>query len=229
MKADTMAVVGEAVTTIKSRLADVAILGGRLWRDEGLQRPPQRLLTEFSGRTRGAAVQTAWPAIEKLDSPERTIESADHLRHTAALIGREGRVERVLEAARWLKADPTAQESAVRLNEVPHVTRRIAQVATLAAHGAEPAPVVVNQGSLRVASRVFGIPDPHRRQGSDGRLAVTRLLGGPGTPRRDTARVAMAAVLELAASMCTRVDPTCGECPLKSACRWHADRAAATH
>ena len=181
----------------------------------------------FLGRTRGDIARTTWPTLEKLDSPDRTIESTDQLRHVAALVGRESRVAPILQTARWLTRHPDALANAETLTCAPNVTPLMVPLAGLADSSAETAPVVVTQGSLRVASRVFGLPDPHRRKGSVGRLAVTRLLGGPTTTRTDTSKTAMAAVLELAASLCTAADPICSECPLKTQCHYGSGRIVA--
>ena len=172
------------------------------------------------GRAPMGSVETAWPTVEKLDTPERTIESADPLRDMGQIIGRPQHAARVLDAARWLAQNPKALTSPQALQGAPNVTPRAAAIAALADPRSGPTPVVVNQGSLRVASRVFGLPQHTPRPGSDGRLAVTRLLGGSVTRHDDGSRVAMAAVLELAASLCTANDPRCSQCPLNGPCQW---------
>lgn len=177
------------------------------------------------GQVRGDPVQTAWPTLEKLDSPERTIESADQLRDLANLIGRDERVERILNAAHWLSQKPDAMNTAKGLQDAPNVTRLMAQTAALVDPSAGSTPVVVNQGSLRVASRVFGLPLQQSRPGSDGRLAITRLLGGSTGTQPDNSRMAMAGVLELGASLCRSRDPQCGECPLATSCAWASGSA----
>ncbi len=175
---------------------------------------------------RSDAVKTAWPTLEKLDSPERTIESADELHDLALLIGRARRVPQVLGAARWYVENPSDLDTIKTRTNAPHVTPRMAAIAALADPGPALTPVVVNQGSLRVASRVLGLQALERRPGSNGRLAVTRLLTGPSASRPDDSRTAMAAVLELAASLCKVRDPLCSECPLNTHCDWCSHRAA---
>ncbi|MYB11107.1 MAG: DNA (cytosine-5-)-methyltransferase [Acidimicrobiia bacterium] len=166
------------------------------------------------------SIATAWPTLDKLDSPQRTIESADQLLDLGKLIQRETRVQRVLDAAHWCAQNPEATSDAIGIKRSPHMGPRAAQMAALAEPSVGPTPVVVNQGTLRVASRVLGIPHPKRRLGSEGRLAITRLLGGPTDARPDTSRAAMAAVLELAATLCKRENPQCSECPLHAECAW---------
>ena len=167
-----------------------------------------------------ASVDVAWPTLEKLDSPERTIESADLLHDLANIIGRPRHAERVLNAALRTSKHPEAMASSKALQETPGVTPRAAAVAALADPRMGSTPVVVNQGTLRVASRVFGLPQPTRSPGSAGRLAVTRLLGGSRAKTNDKSRITMAAVLELAASLCTANNPSCSQCPLNGACQW---------
>ena len=183
---------------------------------------PQILL----GQSRGSAAHTAWPTIEKLDIPERTIDSFDQLRHAADLIGKKERAAVVLDVARWLVEHPENLSDASALQDAPHATKRMVQIAALADENLGPTPVVVAQGSLRVASRVLGLPQVPKRAGSDGRLAVSRLLGGPTGIHRDESRTAMAGVLELAASVCRPKNPHCERCPLNSQCQWRSDRDA---
>ena len=171
------------------------------------------------------SIATAWPTLEKLDSPQRTIESADQLLDMARLIGRETRAQRVLNAAHWCAQHPDVLSDTTGINRSPYLGPRSAKFAALADPGAGPTPVVVNQGTLRVASRVLGIPHPKRRLDSEGRLAVTRLLRGPTDTRADTSRHAMAAVLELAATLCSKRNPQCSQCPLYAECAWPKSQA----
>ena len=169
-------------------------------------------------RARNDALEKAWPAIEKLDSPNLTIRSAERLRELAEQIGRAKRVDRVLTAAHWYNRNPDALTTAKGLQGAPSVGPTTASIAALV-DSSGPIPVVVNQGSLRVASRVFGLP-LRRRSRSDGRLAVIRLLRGSTTNRPDDSRMAMAGVVELAASLCRPNAPLCQRCPLAASCAW---------
>ena len=171
------------------------------------------------------SIATAWPALEKMDTPQRTIESADQLLDLSKLIRREKRAQKVLGTAHWLAQNPDATIDTTGINRSPHLGPQTGRIAALADPGVGPTPVVVNQGTLRVASRVLGIPHPKKRLGSEGRLAVTRLLGGPTSTHPDTSRPAMAAVLELAATLCRRKDPQCSKCPLRETCAWPNSRA----
>ena len=77
-------------------------------------------------------MDAAWPTLEKLDSPESTIESDDELCDVARLIGRENRVEGLLAAARWCIRNPDAATTPKGLSDAPNVTPRMAQIASLA-------------------------------------------------------------------------------------------------
>ena len=136
-------------------------------------------------------------------------------------------MERTLNAAHWFSQNSDAMNTVKGLQDAPHVTRRdSSDRSSSRSERRGPTPVVVNQGSLRVASRVFGLPLPQGRPGSDGRLAITRLLGGSTTRRPDNSRMAMAGVLEIAASLCRSRDPQCGACPLATYCAWATGSAS---
>ena len=169
-------------------------------------------------------VHAVWSALEKLDSPENTLESADHLRDLATLIGRHRRVERILSAARWFTENPNALTTSKGMRGAPGVGSQSAAIAALVDPTTGSRSVVVNQVSVRVASRVFDLPHPVRRQGSEGRLAVIRLLGGPIRFRARDCGAAMAAVLELGASVCTAKNPRCLQCPVSAQCQWYRNR-----
>ncbi|MCY4369256.1 MAG: DNA (cytosine-5-)-methyltransferase [bacterium] len=169
-------------------------------------------------RAQDDALGRAWPVIEKLDRPSLTIESTEELVGVAERIGRRKRVDRILEAANWYTQNPDTLTTYKGLRSAPNVGAVTAGMATLADITTGPPPVVVNRASLRVASRVFGLSLQQRRPGTDGRLAITRLLGGPSGTQSDDARTVMAGVLELAASLCGTEDPLCQRCPLATLC-----------
>lgn len=177
-------------------------------------------------RAPNAAVATAWPTLEKLDNPQRTVETADQLKDLATLIGRPKQFDRLLETARWGIENADALADAAEFKASPHMGKRLAQVAALVDPCAGPTPVVVTQATLRVASRVFGVSPPQRRLDSQGRLAVTRLLEGTTDTRPDRSRHAMAAVLELAGSLCRPRNPLCSQCPLSALCEWSQNQVS---
>ena len=171
-------------------------------------------------RIREPLAEYAWPIIEKLDSPESTNRSADLLREVGNQIGRRKGVELILEAARWYVRHPGALTSVKGLQSAPSVGATRGRTAALVDERTGPTPVVVSQGSLRVASRIFGLSAQIPQSGSAGRLAVIRLLKGATASQPDDSRVAMAGVLELAASVCRPKDPLCRRCPVVELCNW---------
>lgn len=175
-------------------------------------------------RASAALVAAAWPTLAKLDSPKRTIEAADQLRDLATLIGRSGRVERVFDAARWCLEHPNALTDAETLKGAPYAGERLAHIAALIDPTNGPTPTVVSRATLRVASRVFDLPDLQNSPNNRGKLAISRLLGGSSARQGDNSRRAMVAVLELASQLCKRKHPICSECPLRANCVWNSQR-----
>jgi DNA (cytosine-5)-methyltransferase 1 len=173
----------------------------------------QLMLHRLSARS----IDEHWNTLEKLDTPERTHDARGALRAMAAQLGRPARADVVLEAASWYRKHPADLTDATAMHRAPGVSRQMARLAALVDAELGPTPVIVNEGSLRVASRVFGTDVTEKRRGSDGRLAVARLIGAENVLGYDESRAAMAAVLELAATVCGK-NPSCSPCPLVSMC-----------
>lgn len=156
-----------------------------------------------------------WPTIEKLRTPTETRVAAERLLDEADLVGRRDKAERLMAACAFYEERPDALSSVEGMRGAPHVGEGTAEMAALIAGTDDHPAVVVSAGTLRVATRVFGEDVERQRSRSDGRLAVTRLIGAEDSE----ARMAMAAVVELAASLCRPTSPSCGECPLREMCR----------
>ena len=181
----------------------------------------QMLLAQARRKT----VHDGWPLCRKLDSPELTIEALGLFIELAESIDRAHRVKGVVDLARLLIDNPEGLSSRESLATCPGVTPRVAAIAALVDPGSGPTPVVTSQGALRVASRVFGLETDGRGLGGNGRLAITRLLGGVHGHAPDESRTAMAGVLELSTSVCTKSNPNCRDCPLSAHCAWANERA----
>ena len=175
-------------------------------------------------QTRHKAIEEAWPLCRKLDSPELTIEALDEFTELARSVDRVHRVGDVANLAHWCVDNPASLSTAALLATGPKVTPRMAAIAALVDPSSGAAPVVTSQGALRVASRVFGLKTGQRGLGGNGRLAVTRLLGGVDGDTPDESRAAMAGVLELSSSLCTRSNPNCQDCPFLVHCAWAQGR-----
>ena len=77
-------------------------------------------------------------------------------------------------------------------------------------------PVIANTAALRVAGRFFqGTERWLKNRNSDGRIAVSRLIGFD-----EESRQAQIALIELGARLCTPKAPLCGECPLLEWCKY---------
>lgn len=180
-------------------------------------------------RCTNPVIAAVWPLLAKLDTPARAVEHSAEVKEVAAAAGRSERAAGVLAAAKWFVAHPESLESWETMTNAPHVGPGAAVVAALVDPTCGPNPVVVSSTTLRVAARVLGSDVDQRRSRSDGRLAIARLIGGPAAGRADESRIAMAAMMELAASMCGPSDTECASCPLNGVCSHHDDRLSGHH
>ena len=194
---------------VGSRIGRISELSGSMRRMSGPLSKARYSSTGHRSRRRRRCRRT----IAKLQTPRETTVAADRLRDEAHIAGRAVRAEQLVVVAAWFEGREDAFESIDAMKAAPHVGERIAEIAALIGGADEPVPVVVSAGTIRVASRVFGDLKGGRSR-SDGRLAITRSLGAAD----DDARMAMAAVIELAAAICRPANPDCGSCPLESEC-----------
>jgi DNA (cytosine-5)-methyltransferase 1 len=194
------------------------------------------------------SAQLAWQSLSSWATPEAALADAEELREVASWVGRDDRVDRLLETAARLASDgetqlpllapspadgsrpsadvgadgdtenaPTAggRGHAEPAANVPRTVLELALLVVPSASGDGEEPVIAGRGLLRVARRFFGDEQILDRQNrlTDGRIAVSRLIGGA-----DSARGAHLGLIELAASLCTTGKPACGECPLQQSC-----------
>lgn len=167
-------------------------------------------------------VRHIWPVIRRLTTPGETLAAAEDLREIGKLIGREARVERVLELAGSVSAgEAFPDELLEELKASKRVPESVADFAALVvAVGGEDEseqPVIVTKGVLRVAARFTGEDVDRRNRLSDGRMAVARMIGYGEQSRR-----AHLALMELSSTACRPVDPECTVCPIALWCK--ADR-----
>jgi DNA (cytosine-5)-methyltransferase 1 len=174
-------------------------------------------------RSPAAHVRHLWPVIRGWGEPDGVLAAADLVREVAGWVNRGQRAERLLDVAAWLRDHPG--ELTAPVPRVPRVPEWVTDLATLTVplgddDDAEE-PVLVTRGVLRVAGRHSGAPVDRRNRLTDGRLAVARMIGGPGR-----GRLPHLALIELAASHCRPVEPACGDCPLLTTCRQASPAAA---
>lgn len=181
------------------------------------------------GRASARVVKDSWPVFEPLLTPTLTLAATERLRELGTDIGRETKVESVLEAAAWLEDagwDPNADDSEGVLAKAPGLTRPLIEVGLGVARRHTPGPVPVTTATARVAARVFGEPVDRLRRGTAGRLAISRLVGGSlRDGEADDSRQAVAGLLELSATICRPDTPLCEVCPLESHCSFAVQRS----
>lgn len=162
-------------------------------------------------------VRLLWPVLQLWITPGSALEHSEPLRHIGKVMGREARVETLLEMASWLVKHPGALDAPeIDHASIPGLTESTSDLAVLAVPTAgeddSDEPVIVGKGVLRPAGRFAGEPVTNRRM-TDGRLAVARMVGG-GNSFRD----AHLGLIELANSLCRPSEPLCAECPLAHMC-----------
>lgn len=173
------------------------------------------------GRCPASVARESWTALEKHESPTRTLELADDLIELAKLIGRKDRSSRILSAAKWYAKVVDPFETVEQMAANPYVSRPLAELAALVAGTEGLGPVLSTAPVLRVAARWSGEPVDKVDKGSAGRMVVARMVGGSVFDEDTTdARFAQAALIELAHSYCRPQRPFCDACPLSEQCAW---------
>lgn len=161
------------------------------------------------GKSGAAEVGKHWPLLEKLDSPLLTIDHRDDLESALGV----RRAAKVVRAAHWYEDNGSILDSIVSIAENPHVPLSVARLAHLVTSGAVPGVLLQGGGLLRVAARFTGHPVDEVNRGTEGRMAIARLVGGG-----DTAPFALAGLVELSRSLCLPKRTECERCPLQSDC-----------
>lgn len=158
-----------------------------------------------------------WNAVVNLRTPAETLASVPLLEIIAAGKGRGERVGQLAECARWFVDHPDLLDSdktAADLCGAPHLGSSTADLACRVVPGESEDPVISGFGVLRVAARFQGLPVDQQNKGTDGRLALARMIG-----HDDHVHAAHLALIELANGICGPREPQCGRCPLRSWCQ----------
>ena len=162
-------------------------------------------------------VRSLWPLVARWETPGATLAAEAEVREIGKWLGRDGRAERILEAAAYLACAPEQLDDDDAIRRIPSVNEAVADLAVLAvAAGAEDSseePVLAGRGVLRAVARFTGEQVDRRNRLTDGRLSVARMIGNDRT-----AREAHLGLIELAAAVCRPVEPTCIQCPLGTFC-----------
>jgi DNA (cytosine-5)-methyltransferase 1 len=160
--------------------------------------------------------------VERLLGPADTIRAADRLRVVLGADPFSARLAKVLDAAEWYEQDPASNhfETAEAMASNPFVSSAVSQVAALVACPGE-SPTMVTSGVLRVVARFAGSDVDTVNRGTDGRVAVARLIGGSVFDSDvDVPRFAHLALVEIAVRRCVPRQPRCSSCPLRAGCRY---------
>ncbi|HUY48537.1 MAG TPA: DNA (cytosine-5-)-methyltransferase [Streptosporangiaceae bacterium] len=199
---------------------------------------PVRVVPWLQARTRWQAIaaeillervtfqqaRSLWPLLARWDTPRATLAAESELREIGKWLGRDGRAERILEAAGHLACVPEQLDDDDAVRRIPGVYEAVADLAVLAvATGAEDSseePVLPGRGVLRAVARFTGEHVDRRNRLTDGRLGVARMIGY-GSDARD----AHLGLVELAAAVCRPAEPACVKCPLAELC--HSSQVAA--
>ena len=147
-----------------------------------------------------------WNLFRQHTSPGDSLAARETLLRVGRQLGLEERMNEVLEQAeRLVDGEQPSQVIRQRVWDL---------VCTLSPDEEEA--LVCTPAMVRVAARFFGAPQGALSPSTSGRLLVAHIIGGIDTERgsADAAR----GLLELAESICTTADPSCGSCPLVHWC-----------
>jgi DNA (cytosine-5)-methyltransferase 1 len=166
------------------------------------------------GRVREIAAKTVWPLLETFASPNVTQANKTKIREISSWINRADHAEKVLETAAWLNANPGSLDSLAGMNSAPNISGSTSAIATHVAPGMDEDPVVTTAGILRVAARFFNTQVDRRNSGTDGRIALARMIGAED----GTSDHAYLALVEISEVICVTSRPACNQCPLQKRC-----------
>jgi DNA (cytosine-5)-methyltransferase 1 len=170
-------------------------------------------------RARQEEIVHAWPALETMPDPESTVEGAELLRRLGKRLSRADRIERLLDIAEALVADPGLAGSHAGLVQ-SGVPNAVADLACRVHPPVDEDVVIATAPVLRVAARFTGVRVDARNKRSDGRMAVARLIGVDSVDEGGdaTGHLAHLALFELASRVCRPSTPDCPRCPLRTSC-----------
>jgi DNA (cytosine-5)-methyltransferase 1 len=159
-----------------------------------------------------------WPSLEPLSTPALLLRRQELVEGLGIALGRTTSASRLLELATALEEGEhtLSDDGLAELVALGLLARSVADLAILAAPEGDPddceEPIVVTKSILRPVSRILDSNVDTRKRQSDGRIAVSSLVGyGPN------ARAAHLALIEIAARIC-RPAPDCTLCPVEQFC-----------
>jgi DNA (cytosine-5)-methyltransferase 1 len=173
------------------------------------------LLEDQSPTTRDAL----WPLLNRWASPDSFLEGRELAVEVGGWLGKTEEVDALLELAGSIVGDGGSLDDDQLAAQVGGglMKRSTSELAMIADPEGEE-PVIANTPALRVAGRFFqGTERWLKNRNSDGRIAVSRLIGFD-----EESRQAQIALIELGVRLCTPKAPGCAECPLNDWCQYAA-------
>lgn len=171
-----------------------------------------------------------WPVVEsQFSDPSQTIHGADLLKHLAWGVARDQRVEGILHFAEQIDADSSLLESFEGLRGIEGLSERVIRTVATEVPDGKADPISSSTPLLRLASRFFGSSVDRVNRGSDGRMAIARLVGVDYEGAKDPVGESQGALckiglMELAEVICHRSNPECSECPLNRWCTFASSK-----
>lgn len=175
-------------------------------------------------RMKKSLVDQLWPVIRSMppateEEPSAGAVTVNVLVDMLTGIGQKNRAKKLREFQEQCSAEPEAfWTPKIDRSVIKAVGKAEAELVDLIAPydsetGTSEEPVVTTRGVLRVTSRFQSIPMERRNQLTDGRIAVSRMLG-----MSTSSKEAHLALIEVAQAHCRIKNPLCTDCPLYSAC-----------
>ena len=162
-------------------------------------------------------VAALWPLLSTWSTPELFAAEADRAAEIGSWLQKDEEVGALLELARTVMDEGGSLDDDHLSQQVSRgLLRRAASELAMIADPEGEEPVIANTAALRVAGRFFqGTERWLKNRNSDGRIAVSRLIGFD-----EESRQAQIALIELGARLCTPKAPGCPSCPLSQWCRY---------
>lgn len=185
------------------------------WRNE--QDPYSLIVTELMLiRTRAEQVGRLWASFFAVYPTLESLANADHRDVQAAVspLGLSWRALLIIEFARAAASTPNWLDE---LESLPGAGPYVVAATMIGVAGRGHLPVDVT--IARVLARYFGFDIRGEARRDRAVLEAARLIG-------PVSRQGFHAWLDLAATICTPVDPACSACPLRARCRFSDGQAA---
>lgn len=156
-----------------------------------------------------------WPAVQGWSTPESFVADSERVLEIASWLGRGDVARNLCDLAVSLGEEGGRLDDERLADLVASGTlRRSASELAMIVDPEGEEPVIANTAALRVSGRFFqGTERWLKNRNSDGRIAVSRLIGF-----NEESRQAQIALIELGARVCTPKAPACDACPLAEWC-----------